>query len=147
MPLEFDCTTAGQRIGDALDMLECAHHTAFGMCHRRPAVIHRRITLQALKLRNMGLSITDFVAKEILDAWANIVGAKAKWRIGVQIAINKSHTHCVAEGLYTCTDASQGIGVASYRSGSIRRQLQAPQSPLQTNFIVCDRAAVMGRDP
>ncbi|AGH77991.1 hypothetical protein LN96_10185 [Xanthomonas citri pv. citri] len=102
MPLEFDCTTAGQRIGDALDMLECAHHTAFGMCHRRPAVIHRRIALQALELRNMGLSITDFVAKEILDVWANIVGAKAKWRIGVQIAINETHTNRVAEGLYAC---------------------------------------------
>ncbi|AJY95941.1 hypothetical protein J155_02673 [Xanthomonas citri pv. citri] len=50
----------------------------------------------------MGLSITDFVAKEILDVWANIVGAKAKWRIGVQIAINETHTNRVAEGLYAC---------------------------------------------
>lgn len=99
MPLEFDRTTAGQRIGDALDILECAHYTAFGVGDASPAMISWRVALQALKLRNMGLSITDFVAKEILDAWANIVGAKAKWRIGVQIAINETHTNRVAEGL------------------------------------------------
>ncbi|CAD0337387.1 hypothetical protein [Xanthomonas hortorum] len=100
MPLKFNRTTAGQRIGDALDMLECAHHTAFGVGDHSPTMISWRVTLHALKLCNMGLPITDFVAKEILHAWANIVGAKTKWRIGVQIAINQSHTHCVAEGLY-----------------------------------------------
>ncbi|PKV11989.1 hypothetical protein [Xanthomonas prunicola] len=100
MPLKFNRTTAGQRIGDALNMLECVHHTAFGVGDHSPTMISWHVTLQALKLRNMGLSVGDFVAKEILDAWTDVVGAKAKWRIGVQIAINQSHTHCVAEGLY-----------------------------------------------
>lgn len=146
MPLEFNRTTAGQRIGDALDILECAHYTAFGVGDGSPAMISWRVALQALKLRNMGLSITDFVAKEILDAWANIVGAKAKWRIGVQIAINETHTNRVAEGLYACCNPTQGFWVAAPCVNVVSASLQTPQVLLEPDLVIRDRTTAMRCD-
>ncbi|WP_017160713.1 hypothetical protein [Xanthomonas phaseoli] len=127
MPLKFGRTTAGQRVGDALDMLERARHTGFCMRYRRPAVIHRRIALQALKLHDMSPPISDFVAKEILDAWTDVIRLQPQWSVGVQVASNEAHTDGVAQRFHTPSDALQSIRIARQRSHSVWGLLQTQQ--------------------
>ncbi|WP_425610840.1 hypothetical protein [Xanthomonas campestris] len=127
MPLKLGRTTAGQRVGDAMNMLERARHTGFSMRHRRPAVIHRRITLQTLKLHDMGLPISDFVAKEVLDAWTDVVRLQPQWRVGVQVALNEAHTDGIAQRFHTPSDALQSLCIARQRPQSVWGLLQAPQ--------------------
>ncbi|PPU90245.1 hypothetical protein [Xanthomonas euvesicatoria] len=112
MSLKLGRATTGQRVGDTLDMLERARHTGFGMRHRRPAVIHRRIALQTMKLHGMGLPISDFVAKEVLDAWTDVVRPQPQWSVGVQVASNEAHTDGIAQRFHTPGDALQSIRIA-----------------------------------
>ncbi|KPL47521.1 hypothetical protein XAXN_19380 [Xanthomonas axonopodis] len=106
MTLKFHRTAPGQGIGDRLNMLKRADDAAFGMRHRRPAVIDRRIALQGLQLGCMGLTIRDFVMKEVLNTRTDIVRTKAKRRIGMQVSVDEAHAYRIAEGFYAHCDST-----------------------------------------
>ncbi len=75
----------------------------------------------------MGPPISDFVAKEILDAWTDVIRLQPQWSVGVQVASNEAHTDGVAQRFHTPSDALQSIRIARQRSHSVWGLLQAQQ--------------------